>query len=215
MKCQTRSFIIGIDEVGRGPLAGPVVLGALAMPANLKLKTKKLKTGTTPPLRDSKKLTKTQREEWIKILNRMKQEEKIFFTTASVSPIVIDKINITKAANKAATMAYDKLLRQLPKNSKIEVFLDGGLHLNSKTKELKNSKTIIKGDEKIPAISLASIIAKVKRDKLMAKYSKIYPQYGFEKNVGYGTRHHIQMIKKYGECHVHRKTFLKNFKKTA
>lgn len=215
-------FIIGIDEVGRGPLAGPVVVCALALP--MKKRGVKNEKGVgeeskkIPPLRDSKKLTKIQREKWIEILKELKRQEKVEFEIALVSPAIIDKINIRNATNKAATMAFGKLLKKLPLGSDLTVQLDGGLYLTKYEKgsaswRMKNGKpeTIVRGDEKIPAISLASIVAKVKRDEIMKKYAKLYPQYGFEKNCGYGTRFHISSIKKYGPCAIHRKSFLKNF----
>lgn len=206
-----QKYIIGIDEVGRGPLAGPVTVATLAAPYNLKLKIKNLKL----PLRDSKKLSPKQREIWFKWIKK----QKIPLAIAGISPKIIDKINISRAANLAATRCVIKLItnnkRLTTKNCKI--FLDGGLYLNQQqtthNKRLNKkfeTKTIIRGDEKIPAIALASIVAKVHRDKLMKKMGKKFPQYGFEKHKGYGTKLHYKNIKKYGISEIHRKSFLKN-----
>src|SRR3989344_3681263 len=201
-------YIIGIDEVGRGSLAGPVTVTALVLP--IKFKNKKLKT----PLRDSKKLSARQREIWFDFVKK----QKIPYVVASISPKVIDKINISNAANLAASRALLKLIKiNKLENKSFTVRLDGGLYI--KNLKLKNSrlrqgfggqvktKTIIKGDEKIPAISLASIVAKVSRDRYMKKLHKKYPRYDFIHNVGYGTKNHIKAIKKYGFSPIHRRSF--------
>ena len=201
-------YIIGIDEVGRGSLAGPVTVTALVLPR--KFKNKKLKT----PLRDSKKLSARQREIWFDFVKK----QKIPYVVASISPKVIDKINISNAANLAASRALLKLIKiNKLENKSFTVRLDGGLYI--KNLKLKNSrlrqgfggqvktKTIIKGDEKIPAISLASIVAKVSRDRYMKKLHKKYPRYDFIHNVGYGTKKHIKAIKKYGFSPIHRRSF--------
>lgn len=205
------SYIIGIDEVGRGPLAGPVTVAAVAIP---RLPFKKRVKRNFPPLRDSKKLSAKQREIWFK----WAKNQKISFATASVSPKIIDKINISNAANLAATKAFKKLTtnssKLTAKNCKI--FLDGGLYLcleKFKFKNLKIYNSIIKGDEKIPAIALASIVAKVHRDAFMEKMDKKYPRYGFKKHKGYGTKTHFEKIKNYGLSEIHRISFLKNIKR--
>ena len=201
-------YIIGIDEVGRGPLAGPVTVTALAVPANYKLQKPNSK------LRDSKKLSAKQRELWF---DYIKKNKKLFYAISSVSPRTIDKINISKAANLAATRALRRLLmkHRLPRN-KIKIFLDGGLKikqpLSTFLSTFYNPHTIIKGDEKIPAIALASIVAKVTRDRKMRKLHKKYPKYGFNKHKGYGTKKHIKAIKKHDLTDIHRKTFSKKFR---
>jgi ribonuclease HII len=210
-------YVVGVDEVGRGALVGPVVVAALALPRNLKFKIKNLKL----PVRDSKKLSPKQREEWFSFVKR----QKIPFATASVSPKIIDKINIANAANLAASRAVLKLLKSLTivrdfSKRGVEIFLDGGLYLNSKFKSQNSKfqfksqnfknlkiKTIIKGDEKILAITLSSIVAKVTRDQTMARLHKKYPQYDFINNVGYGTKKHREAIKKYSPSPIHRKSF--------
>lgn len=209
-------FIIGIDEVGRGALAGPVVVAAVALPGKLRIKylelrikgrfkNKKFKL----KLRDSKKLSSRQREIWFQYIKK----SALSYRIASVSPKIVDKINVSQAANLAAARAFCKLIKNVdiqcdrdecPQNCK--VYLDGGLYINSKFKNLK-TKTIIKGDEKIPAISLASIVAKVYRDKLMKRLHKKYQRYDFINNVGYGTKKHIKAIKKYGRSPIHRQSF--------
>ena len=196
------NYIIGIDEVGRGALCGPVVVAAVAATVNLKFKIKNLKL----KLRDSKKLTSKQRKVWFQYI---KDELALPQAVASVSPKVIDKINISNAANLAATRALDKLTKNLKlKTESYSVLLDGGLYIKKlKTKNLK-LKTIIKGDEKIPAIALASIVAKVTRDRIMVKLHKKYPKYALDQHKGYGTKKHIKAIRKHGQSKIHRLTFL-------
>ncbi len=214
-------YVIGIDEVGRGALAGPVTVAALLLPHNFSPCGRPPEGRQFPisnfqkkykiKLKDSKKLSRKQREiwfKWIKNYSNILKNIRIVYAVASVSPKIIDKINISNAANLAATSA----LKALIKNYKLRiknclVYLDGGLFLNSKFCIL-NSTTVVKGDEKIPAISLASIVAKVSRDRMMRKLHKKYPQYDFINNVGYGTKKHISAIKKYGRLPIHRKSFM-------
>jgi len=225
---KTKKYIIGIDEVGRGPLAGPVTVAAVLLTANLKTpKQNKFATGqayklknSKTPLRDSKKLSPKQREIWFYFIKK----QKIPYAVANVFPKTIDKINISKAANLAATRALikvDKLIScklvSFKKPIQANVFLDGGLYLKNPKPKLKNLKltnlqTIVRGDEKIPAISLASIIAKIHRDKYMDKLHKKYPQYGLEKHKGYGTKKHYRSINKNGILKIHRKSFLSSLK---
>jgi len=201
MAAKKSKYIIGIDEVGRGALAGPVVVAALAAPVNLKFKISNLKL----KLKDSKRLSPKQREIWFE---RIKKHS-MFYAIANVSPKIIDKINISKAANLAATSALKALIKNYKLRIKnCRVYLDGGLFLNSKFCIL-NSTTVVKGDEKISAISLASIVAKVSRDRQMVKLHKKYPKYGFDKHKGYGTKRHFKAIKKHGWSKIHRLTFLR------
>ncbi len=204
-KMKKSKYIIGIDEVGRGALAGPVAVAALAMPQQFKCVNPK-----NLELRDSKRLSPKQREIWFQYIKR---ESKIFYATATVLPKIIDKINISNAANLAATLAFNKLVNsktivRLLTRRGVGVYLDGGLRLNIKSQKLK-VKSIIRGDEKIPAISLASIVAKVSRDRKMLKLHNKYPKYGFDKHKGYGTKQHFMAIKKHGPSKIHRLTFLK------
>lgn len=200
-----KHYIIGIDEVGRGPLAGPVVVCALALPRGFKIYPELVEG--QPPLRDSKKLSALQRERWYEWI---KAHPRISYAISRVYPRGIERLNISQAANLAATRAFIKLATSHKSlaTSRARVLLDGGLYLRASHVP---SKTIIKGDEKIPAISLASIVAKVTRDRFMDKLHKKYPQYGFNEHKGYGTLAHYAALKKYGATEAHRATFLRNF----
>ena len=191
---------VGIDEVGRGPIAGPVAVGAFVI---RDLKIKRLISKFSIPLRDSKKLTRAQRETWFTQIQKWQKEGLCDFYVKMISAKMIDKIGIAPSIKKALENSLYKLN---PKNSDI-ILLDGGLKA---PKEFKKQKTIIKGDEKEMVISLASICAKVTRDNYMYKQAKKYPQYGFENHVGYGTKMHYEMIKKYGINELHRRSFLRN-----
>lgn len=193
-------YSVGIDEVGRGSLAGPVAVAAAIIPKNLKIGTKELKA-----LRDSKKLSPAQREKWAKYFAGHPQ---ISFAVSKVYPRKIEKINISRAANLAALRAFRRLTSNIshPK-SNVRIFLDGGLYLGNGKSRLP-AKTVVKGDEKIPAIKIASIIAKVSRDAQMRRLAKQYPSYGFEIHKGYGTKTHLAAIKKFGPSEIHRLTFL-------
>lgn len=188
-------YIIGIDEVGRGPLAGPVTVCAAAIPRGMKFTP--LENGVR--LDDSKKLTAKSREAWVKKLKKAG----VAFAVTSISPAVIDRVNISRAANLAVKRSLKKLTEE--KGIPIEhsvVFLDGGLFV-------EGGRTMIKADQKINAVRAASVLAKVHRDRYMKRLSIKYPAYGFERHVGYGTRAHLAAIKKHGLSPVHRKTFCK------
>lgn len=201
-------FILGIDEVGRGCLAGPVTVAAVALPIGYRVRG----LGFRVKLRDSKKLSAKQREERS---DYIRMNPKIFYAITNVYPKTIDRINISQAANLAATRALRKLYSMIgDRNARnARVFLDGGLYVNNPTSIIDRlePRTIIKGDEKFNAIKLASIVAKVHRDRIMKRNHKKYPLYGFDQHVGYGTRIHIQAIKKHGFCELHRRSFLGNF----
>jgi ribonuclease HII len=191
-------YLIGIDEVGRGPLAGPLAVCACVIPVSNKLKLFK-------GIKDSKKCTEEKRESWLKLIKDEKKKGNLNFAVSYSSEKMIDEKGITFAINSALQKSLQKL--KLNPND-CEVFLDGGLKAPI---EYKKQKTIIKGDEKIPVISLASIAAKVARDNLMKKIAKRYPHYGFENHKGYGTKFHIEMIRTYGISTAHRKLFLRKF----
>ena len=199
--------IVGIDEVGRGPIAGPVAVCAfklLITDYESLIKNAEAELGIK--LKDSKKLTKKQREKWFEYLKTLKQTGNCDFAVSMVSAEWIDKVGIVRAIQKA----LDASLSKLNTNDKLlaaKVILDGGLKA---PKEFTNQETVIKGDELHPVISCASIIAKVTRDTLMTTYAKEYPEYGYEKHSGYGTKAHYEAIKKYGMTPLHRKSFLKN-----
>ncbi len=295
----TKNYVIGIDEVGRGPLAGPVTVAAVAAPVNVKFKMQNAK------LRDSKRLSEHQREAWFR---HLKTNPLIMCAVSSVTPRVIDRINISRAANVAATRALRRLVtshwslatrvgeqdlnasrlsganltqiqgarsdvcpeaheRQVPRpragmkmghirpplrgssemanffvapprssvplhlrrrslklahfrasqadsrsNPVLQVFLDGGLFVDSDSLAASGyrlvARTIVRGDERYRAIKLASIVAKVRRDRLMRRYHKKFPQYGFDRHKGYGTKAHYRALRKYGPSALHRLTFL-------
>lgn len=204
---KSKFYVIGIDEVGRGPLAGPVTVAAVAIGSDMKI------FAPLPKLKDSKQLTKNQREVWFKYI---KDCPKIYKAIASVYPKVIDRINISRAANLAATRAFKKLIvNDLKITARSKIFLDGGLFLNAKLLSAIgckiNPKTVVRADEKYNCVKLASIIAKVTRDKAMKKNHKKFPVYGFDEHKGYGTKFHVKAIKKYGPSPIHRQSFIKNF----
>ncbi|MCX6703603.1 MAG: ribonuclease HII [Candidatus Zambryskibacteria bacterium] len=197
-------YVVGIDEVGRGPLAGPVTLCAVRVEAGVYKKLKKNKS--LPALgRDSKKLSKKDREKYSQVLkslmSRTVLDTRFCFSIYGVSNIVIDTKGLSFAIKKALSVC----LQKVGATEKDQILLDGGLKVS---KEFNNQQTIIKGDEKHPVIAWASILAKVHRDNYMAKMAKKYPEYGFEKHVGYGTKMHKEAIKKHGPSQLHRKTFL-------
>ncbi|MCX6764143.1 MAG: ribonuclease HII [Candidatus Nealsonbacteria bacterium] len=186
-------FVAGTDEVGRGPLAGPVTACAVFVSKKFRLQ-KNLKK-----IKDSKKLTPKKREEFCEILKKHPQIE---WGIANVSERIIDKINIFEASKLAMLRAIKDLKNKLKK--KIDfLILDGNFKINSKIPQ----KPIIKGDSKVFSIMAASVIAKVTRDNLMAKLDRKYPKYKFLVHKGYPTKLHQKLLKKYGPCKIHRKTF--------
>jgi len=200
-------FIIGIDEVGRGALAGPVAVAAVAVLHELRITNNEL-----GELRDSKKLTARQRERWAE---HIKSHPKISFAIARVYPRGVEKLNIARAANLAALRAFRKLIASRQSLiAKCKVILDGGLYLGNGKNPLTGSgrmtvKTIIRGDEKFTAVKLASIVAKVSRDRYMVKLHKQYPQYGFAVHKGYGTKMHYAALHAHGPSEAHRLSFLR------
>ncbi len=199
MKKSSKKWTVGIDEVGRGPLAGPVVIATACIAKGVKIYSKE-----NSKLRDSKRLTEDQREKWFKYL---KSHPQFKFELARVYPKTIDRINISKAANLAALRAFRRLCDKnkiIPE--KCAVFLDGGLYLGNGDRP-SFSKTVVRGDVKIKTVAMASIMAKVTRDKIMVKLHKKFPHYGFDENKGYGTAGHIKAIKRHGSSAVHRRSF--------
>ena len=178
------SRIAGVDEVGRGCLAGPVVAAAVILDPNRPIKG----------LRDSKKLSAKKRDE----LAQEIKEKALAWSVAAMGPEVIDKINILQATLQAMKAAVEKL----PVEPDF-VQVDG----NKLPKWKWLSEAVVKGDDKVEWISAASIIAKTTRDGYMCKIAELYPQYGFEHHVGYGTAEHIKALKAYGPTPIHRKTF--------
>jgi ribonuclease HII len=198
--------VVCLDEAGRGPLAGPVVAAAVMLNSKFKIQNETLHQilvgGKIQNLRDSKKLTAKKREEWYKILTKNPQIE---WGIGIVSEKIIDKINIKNAAELAMEKALKNLERKMEK--KADFLIIDGNHINSKNLKARSYKLIIKGDEKVFSCAAASVIAKVTRDKIMEKYAKRYPKYGFEIHKGYPTKYHLKMLKKYGPCKIHRKSF--------
>ncbi len=190
-------YVVGIDEVGRGALAGPVVVCAAMIPHGIRLGA----------LRDSKKLSPRKREAWFAYF---KNHPNIMFAVACVYPRGIERLNISQAANLGAKRAYERLARNSKSLSSHVIYLDGGLFLGH-GEQPKNAKTVIKADEKITAVKIASVIAKVHRDRFMVRLAKQYMAYGFDIHKGYGTKAHFRAIKKFGISNVHRKTFCTPF----
>ena len=181
---QGKNLICGVDEAGRGPLAGPVCAAAVIMPEGLIIES----------VNDSKKLTAKKREKLFDII----KNEAVCYSVAFASASEIDEINILNATHLAMTRAVEGL-EKAPE----VVLVDG----NSLPKWYYNSEAIVKGDAVCHSIACASILAKVSRDRLMLLEAEKYPQYSFEKHKGYGTKVHTQAIKEYGPCPIHRKTF--------
>lgn len=182
-------YICGIDEAGRGPLAGPVVVASVIMPAN----------SIIEGVNDSKKVSEKKREKLYDLI----LEEAISYGVGIIGQDEIDEINILNATKKGLTMSLQELT---PKPDLIIV--DALTHIDTLGIPYES---IIKGDAKCYSISAASIIAKVTRDRIMREWDKVYPQYGFAQHKGYGTSAHINAIKEFGPCPLHRRSFIKNF----
>ena len=190
--------IVGIDEVGRGPVAGPVAVGAFV---SLSDELENHINQFPIQLRDSKKLSHVQREKWFEQVVAWQEKGLCDFCVSMVDAGEIDRHGISKAIKTALAES----IFSIECNEDTLVLLDGGLHAPH---EFKNQVTIIKGDEKEFVIALASIVAKVTRDRYMAKIAQRYPKYGFERHMGYGTSEHYSAIKKHGLTPLHRKSFL-------
>ncbi len=182
-------LIAGVDEAGRGPLAGPVCVASVIMP----LETDKIITGVN----DSKKLTEKKREMLFDEIINTAIDYKIEF----VSEKEIDDINILNATKQGMKRAICGL------KSKPDLVLIDAVNLDVEIP----TESIIKGDAKSYNIAAASILAKVSRDRLMLKLDAKYPEYNFKKHKGYGTKEHIENLKKFGKCEIHRNSFIKNF----
>ncbi len=183
------THVAGVDEAGRGPLCGPVVAAAVILPINLFIEG----------VNDSKKLSEKKRE---KIYEELTNNKEIFYGIGISDIDVIEEVNILNATKLAMKQAIDNL-RVKPDF----VIIDGNQNIDIEIQ----SNTLISGDSKSASIAAASIIAKVTRDRMMQVYDKEYPEYNFSKNKGYGTKAHIDAIKKYGLCSIHRPSFCKHF----
>lgn len=182
------TYIAGIDEAGRGPLAGPVVAAAVIFQKDIFL----------PFLNDSKKVTQKRREA---LFDEIKQNA-VSYGIGLASNTLIDEINILQATYEAMREAVNAL-KKTP-----DILLVDAVHIpDINIKQVG----IVKGDAKSVSIAAASILAKVTRDRLMVEYDKIYPKYGFSSNKGYGTAAHIEALKRFGPCEIHRKTFIGKF----
>lgn len=184
-------FVCGVDEAGRGPLAGPVYAAAVIMPIGV----------TIEGVNDSKKISEKKRQNLFELIKK----EAVSYCVASASESEIDEINILKATHLAMKRAVEGL--SIPPDM---ILVDG----NSLPEFKTDAKCIIKGDSLSHSIAAASILAKVSRDNYMCEQAKKYPNYCFEKHKGYGTKLHYEMIEKYGISPIHRKTFLKKVLKS-
>jgi ribonuclease HII len=187
-------YVVGIDEAGRGPLAGPVVSGAVLI---LEKDFKEIKK--TESVKDSKKLNEKKREE---VYPNLVNNPKLKWGIGIVSEKIIDKINILEATKLSMIKAVKDL--EMKNHIKVDfLILDGKMKIELDI----DQESIIKADDKVFSVSAASIIAKVTRDRLMIKYDKKYPIYNFKKHKGYGTKEHLKSIRKNGICKIHRKSF--------
>ena len=180
--------ICGVDEAGRGPLAGPVCAAAVILPEHLQI----------PGLTDSKKLSDKKRRELFPVI----QEQAVAYGIGLASEAEIDEINILQATFLAMRRALDQL------GVRPEIALIDG---NRETDFGLPVKTVVKGDSLSANIAAASVLAKVTRDNIMVELAQQYPEYGFEIHKGYGTKAHYEALRTYGPCPIHRKTFLKKF----
>ena len=187
---EDRGFLCGIDEVGRGPLAGPVVAGAVILPGDCEILY----------LNDSKKLSEKKRE----LLYDEIMEKAVAVGIGAVSPEKLDEINILQATYEAMRIAISKL------SVRPDLLLNDAVTIPAVDIP---QVPIIKGDAKSVSIAAASIIAKVTRDRMMVQYEELYPGYEFASNKGYGSARHIAALKELGPCPIHRRSFIKNFVK--
>ncbi len=192
------SNIAGVDEAGRGPLAGPVVAAAVVLPEDFDI----------PGIDDSKKLSEKKRDQMYAVI----EEKALAYGIGVADHRTIDEINILQATKKAMKQALEQLEEKLREKAtentgrEIDYVLIDAVRLDDIDIP---QEAVIKGDAKILSIAAASIMAKVTRDRIMTGYSAEYPGYGFEKNKGYGTKAHYQAIEENGICDIHRRTFLK------
>ncbi|MBW2558507.1 MAG: ribonuclease HII [Deltaproteobacteria bacterium] len=186
LRTSRRGFeaIAGVDEAGRGPLAGPVVAAAVILPSGY----------INGEIRDSKKLTPRKRENLYKIIG----DDAISIGLGVIESSAIDRINILQATLAAMKVAVSNLSPQPD-----YIFIDGINNINIPIPQ----ETIIRGDSLSVSVAAASIIAKVSRDQIMDRYHVLYPQYNFLKNKGYGTKEHREAVKEYGRCKIHRRSF--------
>ncbi len=199
LRSQGYGCIAGVDEAGRGPLAGPVVAAAVVLPEDFDV----------PGVDDSKKLSEKKREELYGIIT----ERAVAWGIGQADHQVIDEINILQATKQAMMQAIEecgKMLREKWEHEDAPPAIDMVLLDAVELEKLQiHQRSVIKGDAKVLAIAAASIVAKVTRDRMMKEYAQEYPYYAFEKNKGYGTKAHYEGIREHGMCPIHRRSFLK------
>lgn len=197
-KFNVYDLVVGVDEVGRGPIAGPVTVCAFAVQKKYYAQVLERLDGIT----DSKKLSEKRRDFYAEVIRELKKEGKIELSISSVSAKKIDESGIVPSLFSALDRSVKNVTAEYKKSY---IYLDGSLHAQSEF----DQKTIIKGDSKNWLIGAASVAAKVARDTQMKKLSEKYLDYGFEQHKGYGTKMHYEKILKNGVCDIHRKTWLK------
>ena len=195
---RTTIHLIGIDEAGRGPLAGPVAVGAFAVRSAAVLRSFR-------GVKDSKQLSEKQREEWFARIKMAVRNGEAVYAVAFARPETIDGRGLSHAIYSALNRTLSRLEARGVDCPSAKIFLDGSLYASAR---YSDQTTIIDGDAKEPIIALASICAKVLRDRRMKKLAREFPQYGFEVHKGYGTKAHYAAIKKYGMIADHRRSFL-------
>lgn len=194
--------LVGIDEAGRGPLAGPLAIGFFAVHTASALRQFR-------GVKDSKQLSERQREEWFARIRSAATRGEIAYTVAMVQARTIDELGLSPAIRRALDRGLRRLVERgwaAPETTKI--LLDGSLYA---PRRYASQETIIDGDAKEPIIALASICAKVTRDRRLKRLAKLYPAYGFEIHKGYGTKVHYAALRRHGLSPEHRRSFLKNF----
>src|SRR3989344_3696555 len=188
-------FVLGVDETGRGTLSGPVAVGIVAVPERFHISRE------FPMLADSKQMTPLGRERLFKLMRTRMREGDLKFCVRFTSAARVDAWGISRAVASATSRGVRQLA---PDSEGVRIYLDGLL----KAPEEYDQQTVIGGDEAVPVIALASIAAKVVRDRLMVRMAKLFPNYGFEIHKGYGTKLHYQALKEHGPCGIHRRSFL-------
>lgn len=204
---QRMNYVVGIDEAGRGPLAGPVAVGAVSIPNPTTPGLRRASKNFFKSIKDSKKLSSGDRELWFALALEARKEGMLDFAVSLVSEKVIDRKGISYAIRLGIKRSLIAL--GVPEDS--QVYLDGGIKAPEK---FTHQLTIVRGDEKIPIVSLASIVAKVIRDRRMIKLSKKFPEFDFHIHKGYGTSLHRLALQKYGSTEAHRQSFLKHLTKS-
>jgi ribonuclease HII len=206
-------YIVGIDEAGRGPLAGPLAVGLVMMKSNAYVTYKKSKN-SLPRGIDSKKLTESRREVWFETIKKMQKAGQLEYKVIFTSPAQIDRHGLSRVIKNSISTGLKKLIMHSKPKTRVStwqvdtlVLLDGGLKAPLEYQQ----KTIVKGDEKENIIGLASICAKVLRDRKMRVFAKKYPAYKFDVHKGYGTLTHRSLISSLGLSVIHRKSICRGF----